>query len=256
MSYISVLIISLFLYMNVWFLLSLYVKRNDVADIAWGIGFIFLSLLSLTQTAFSLRGSILFILVSIWGIRLARHILLRNRNKPEDFRYKNWRTDWGKWVFIRSYLQVYILQGTFMFIIALPILLSNNSTQTTFSLMNMVGIVVWCIGFFFESTADNQLKIFRQNVKNRGKILQTGLWKYSRHPNYFGEVTLWWGVWLVSLNGQYSLLSLLGPITITFLILFVSGVPLLEKKYANRADFQKYKMKTSIFFPLPPVKEQ
>ena len=256
MSYMSVLIISLFLYMNAWFMLSLYLKRNDVADIAWGIGFIFLSLLSLAQTTVSIRGLVLCILVSIWGIRLTGHILLRNRNKSEDFRYKNWRTDWGKWVFIRSYIQVYLLQGAFMFIIALPILLSNISAQTALSFVNIIGIVVWGIGFFFESTADNQLKVFRQNVKNKGKILQTGLWKYSRHPNYFGEVTQWWGIWLVSLNGQYLVLSLLGPLTITFLILFVSGVLLLEKKYSKRTDFQKYKTKTSIFFPLPPLKEQ
>jgi len=248
MSYMSVLIISLFLYMNAWFMLSLYLKRNDVADIAWGIGFIFLSLLSLAQTTVSIRGLVLCILVSIWGIRLTGHILLRNRNKSEDFRYKNWRTDWGKWVFIRSYIQVYLLQGAFMFIIALPILLSNISAQTALSFVNIIGIVVWGIGFFFESTADNQLKVFRQNVKNKGKILQTGLWKYSRHPNYFGEVTQWWGIWLVSLNGQYLVLSLLGPLTITFLILFVSGVPLLEKNIQNAQIFRSIKQKRVYFF--------
>ena len=229
--------ILIWVYMTAWYLLSIFKKRSDIADTAWGLGFILITgfVLIFNQTT---KVFLSLILISIWGIRLAVHIYNRNKNKKEDYRYEQFKKN--------PYFKVFITQGFFMWLICSPILLSSNKLN----LLNLVGILIWIIGFYFEATADKQLKEFIKNPKNKGKIMQNGLWSYSRHPNYFGEVTMWWGIWL--LNFSSNLWSIIGPLTITFLILFVSGVPLLEKKYAGRADFEAYKKRTSVFFPLPP----
>jgi steroid 5-alpha reductase family enzyme len=238
--------------MNFWFLVSLIKKRNDVADIAWGLGFIILAWVSLFFSGVpTIRGFLVTMLVSIWGIRLALHIYRRNRGKPEDYRYLAWRKEWGEWFFIRSYLQVYILQGLFLFFIIQPVLFINKSIETI-GVLDVFGVLVWLIGFYFESTGDRQLKQFISNPTNKGKIMNQGLWRYTRHPNYFGEVTQWWGMFLIALSIPNGIFTIIGPLTITFLILFVSGVPLLERKYAGRPDFEEYKKRTSVFFPMPP----
>lgn len=232
--------------MTGWFIISLIKKRNDIADIAWGMGFILISAYNL-YTNFDTRVLLISLLVLIWGLRLAIHIYHRNKNKKEDFRYLQWRQEWGKYFYLRSYLQVYLLQGFFMWLIALPLTLHN----TGFTLINFLGILVWIFGFYYESTADAQLAAFLKDLKNKGKIMDQGLWAKSRHPNYFGEVTMWWGIWLLSLSNRDAFISLLGPLTITFLILKVSGVPLLEKKYQGNPLYEAYKKKTSIFIPRP-----
>lgn len=239
--------------MTFWFVISLLKKRNDVADIAWGLGFILLTWVSLiTSQNYSFRPLITSLLVTLWGLRLAWHISSRNIGKSEDYRYLQWRKEWGQWFFIRSYFQVYLLQGVFLFMIILPVLLINKTSNQVLNVIDFIGIVVWIVGFIFESVGDAQLKQFIKNPQNKGKVMQSGLWQYTRHPNYFGEVTLWWGIWIISLNVNNGWLGIIGPLTITVLILFVSGIPLLEKKYAGRADFEKYKKRTSVFFPLPP----
>lgn len=253
MSYFSTLGLILFLYMSSWFVISQIKKRNDVADIAWGLGFVLLTWISLfISQAFGIQNWLVASLVSIWGVRLAWHIHSRNRKKKEDFRYLAWRKEWGKWFFLRSYIQVYLLQGMFLYLIILPILLVNQTISDRLIFINFFGIVIWLIGFFFETVGDTQLAKFLRNPKNKGKIMQSGLWRYTRHPNYFGEVTQWWGIWLITLGIPLEWFGVIGPLTITVLILFVSGVPLLEKKYQGRADFEAYKKQTSIFFPLPP----
>ena len=138
--------------------------------------------------------------------------------------------------------------------VALPILIINKSVDAGVNLLDFIGVLVWIFGFFFESVGDAQLAKFIKDPVNKGKLMQQGLWRYTRHPNYFGEVTQWWGIWLIALSVSHGLLGIIGPITITILILFVSGIPLLEKKYTSRADFEEYKQTTSIFIPLPPRK--
>jgi len=243
----------LFGYMCLWFIASLVKKRNDVADIAWGLGFILVALLSLFLTkTVSLSSVLVTFLVIIWGIRLALHIYLRNKGKPEDKRYAAWRVEWGKWVVLRSFFQVFILQGLLLFIIAIPIVLVNISTPKL-SPITIAGLIVWLIGFYFESVGDKQLKNFLSDPTNKGKVLNTGLWKYTRHPNYFGEVTMWWGIWLISLSSPLlGALSIVGPLTITFLILKVSGVPMLEKNMTTNPLFQDYIKTTSKFLPWWP----
>lgn len=239
----------LFIYMNVWFVVSLVKKRNDVADIAWGWGFVLLAWASFFLSKFFSWQSILVnILITIWGFRLALHIYARHRGKQEDYRYLEWRKQWGKWFFVRSYLQVFMLQGIFLFLIALPAIFLNLHS-TFFSVFGIIGLLVWVAGFFFETVGDYQLSRFIKNPDNKGKIMQTGLWQYTRHPNYFGEVTQWWGIFVIVLSVPGSLATIIGPITISVLILFVSGIPLLEKKYTGNADFENYKKRTSVFFP-------
>ena len=255
MNYFLTLAVILFVYMNFWFVLSLIKKRNDIADVAWGMGFILLSWISIfISENYSLRGILIAVLVSIWGFRLAIHIHERNKNKTEDYRYLAWRKEWGKWFYIRSYLQVYILQGIFLYMIAIPILIINSSMQRNFGLFDLIGISIWILGFYFEVVGDFQLAQFIKNSKNKGKLMQSGLWAYTRHPNYFGEVTMWWGIGVMAIFASGNLLSLLGPATITFLILKVSGIPLLEKKMEQNPDFAEYKKRVSVFLPLPQIK--
>lgn len=253
MSFYLLIALILFGYMTAWYVVGLIIKRNDVADIAWGIGFVTLSWISLLLSEITVRGILVVILVTVWGVRLSFHIYLRNRNKSEDYRYQVWRKEWNNF-YLRSYLQIYLLQGLFLYLIALPFLFINNSYMPGITMLDAIGICVWLIGFYFESVGDSQLKRFISNPKNKGKIMDQGLWKYSRHPNYFGEVTQWWGIFISTLSIPHGYLTIIGPLTITILILFVSGVPLLEKKYIGRPDFEEYKKNTSIFFPLPPKK--
>lgn len=255
MSYYLMLGIILSIYMSCWFIVSLLKKRNDVADIAWGLGFVVMAWISFALVKiFSWQLVVVNILVTIWGLRLALHIYRRNHGKPEDSRYAAWRQRWGKWFLIRSYFQVFILQGIFLFLIALPVMFFNKNVTTNFSWIEVVGVVVWLIGFFFETVADRQLMQFIKNPANKGKLMQSGLWSYSRHPNYFGEIVQWWGIFIMTLSLPYGWMTIVGPLTITILILFVSGVPLLEKKYAGREDFEEYKKRTSVFFPWLPRK--
>jgi steroid 5-alpha reductase family enzyme len=226
------------LYMTIWYGIAKIAKRNDVADVAWGLGFILISLLTLFQNP-TTKMVVSTVLVLIWGLRLAAHIYQRNIKKKEDERYKQWKNN--------AYVKVFLTQGFFMWLISWPIFWSFGGINQ----LNMAGVLVWLIGFYFEAVGDWQLKKFIENPANKGKIMQSGLWAYSRHPNYFGEVTMWWGIWLVNLGQNWW--TIVGPMTITFLILKVSGVPLLEAKYAGNPEFEKYKKRTSVFLPLPKM---
>lgn len=250
MSLYAISALVLVVYMHVWFIVALALKRNDVADIAWGMGFILLSWVSFFFSEGSLRSLCVSILVTVWGLRLSFYITRRNLKKPEDARYRKWRESW-KHPILRSYLQVFLLQGIFLYCIVFPVLFIHHSGATSLHLLDAIGLAAWLVGFFFESVGDHQLKTFLKDPKNKGKIMDQGLWAYSRHPNYFGEALQWWGIFLFSASLPYGFFMMISPILITFLLVFVSGVPLLEKKYAGRPDFEAYKKKTSMFFPLP-----
>lgn len=191
--------IILFVYMNLWFIYSIVKKRNDFADVAWGLGFVLLSWCSfyigqVHSININWIGALASLLVTIWGLRLALHIFNRNKNKTEDYRYKEWRDSWGKTFYLRSYFQIYMLQGFLLFIILLPVMLVNLYAlkyTITFSYFAIFGALVWIVGFIFESVGDSQLAAFVKDSKNKGKIMKSGLWKYTRHPNYFGESVMW-----------------------------------------------------------------
>lgn len=238
------------------FILATIIKDNGIADIAWGLGFILAaSTAFLVSGASSARDLLLLAMVMAWGLRLATHIYGRNKGKPEDFRYKQWRESWGaSWkVLLRSFLQVFMLQATFLLIIATPFVYGIISQGGAFfpSLLDVIGFGVWVFGLGFETIGDLQLKAFKKNPENKGKLLTTGLWRYTRHPNYFGEAVSWWGVWLVALSVPGAWWTVIGPITITLLVRFVSGVPMLEKKYQGRSDWEAYVAQTNTFIPGP-----
>lgn len=255
MNYFIISILIVFIYFNFWFIISLIKKRNDVADVAWGLGFVVLAWASFLISAnFQWKSLLVVLLVSIWGLRLFWHIGNRNKKKSEDPRYAKWRREWGKWFLLRSYFQIYILQGTLLFLIALPILFINKNSTSTINPLDFLGLTIWIIGFYFEVVGDAQLRNFIKKPTNKGKIMTSGLWNYTRHPNYFGEVLLWWGIWLIAFSVSNGWLTIIGPISITFLILKVSGVPMLEKQLEKKTGFSEYKKRVSLFFPLPPKK--
>lgn len=251
MNYYLLLALTLLGYMTFWFIVSVSKKRNDVADIAWGLGFVLLAWFSFYLSGYSFKAFLVNGLVTVWGLRLAIHIYNRNKKRGEDSRYLAWRKTWKNF-YLRSFLQVFMLQGIFLFLISLPVMFINHSVSNGFGYLEVVGLLVWVFGFYFESVGDKQLKDFISNPANKGKLMDKGLWRYSRHPNYFGEVTQWWGIFIIALSISGSFFTFIGPATITILILFVSGIPLLEKKYTGRSDWEEYKKKTSIFIPLPP----
>ncbi len=142
-----------------------------------------------------------------------------------------------------------------MVIISLPVTFIIVHAQDSGSILSVLGICIWLTGFFFEAVGDYQLAKYKKDTASKGKIMTQGLWSYTRHPNYFGEVTLWWGMYVIALSVPNGWMTFPGPLTITFLILKVSGIPLLEEKYKDNPEFQAYKRRTSAFFPLPPGKE-
>lgn len=231
------------------FILSILMKDNSIIDIFWGPGFILISMLCLIISGdYSLKKMIVLLFVLAWGIRLASHIYLRNRGKTEDFRYLAWRNSW-KYFYLRSFLQIYLLQGSLMFMISLPLILIFSSSSGTLGFIEILGSLVFLSGFLFESVGDAQLSRFKNLPENRGKLITSGLWKYTRHPNYFGEAVLWWGFWLLAIPEINGLFTIISPILITGLLRYVSGVPMLEKKYEGRPDWEAYKKEVPVFIP-------
>lgn len=237
------------IYMSLVFILAQIAKDNSVVDIFWGLGFILIAIYSLIQdTQPDLRKWIVTFLVALWGIRLSVHVFLRNRGKGEDFRYRRWRETW-KFFVLRSYVRIFLLQGLLMFIIAFPVYYINFYSKEPLGFWDTLGLVVFGTGFLFESVADFQLMNFKKDARNTGKIMTTGLWEMTRHPNYFGEALVWWGISLYAVNLPYGWITLISPVVITLLLRFVSGVPVLEKKYEGRLDWEEYKNKTAPFIP-------
>lgn len=248
-----------------WFIISLIVKRNDVADIGWGAGFFLIAMyLWITQPSNN-HAVIVYAAVCVWALRLSLHIGYRNALKTEDFRYKAWRDEWGKNFFLRSFLQVYLLQGFLLFIIASPLIIAaaaphyfpgafwSHLLQPFIKTFTAIGFSLWLIGFLFESISDYQLAVFKK-TKKTGDIIQTGLWKYSRHPNYFGEICLWWGIFFMVLPLPFGIFAIISPVLISFLLLWVSGIPMLEAKYEGQTAFETYKAKTNALIPWFPKK--
>lgn len=249
-------IIFIAAYFSLFFLIGTVKKNNGLVDIAWGLGFVAVSWFSILRRlpVFSYSQAVLAILISFWGLRLFYHLFKRNVGKPEDFRYVNFRNNWKKLFLLRAFFQIYMLQGLFQFVIVLPVILPQKVMFQPNLYLFFAGLALFGIGFVFESLGDSQLKQFKSDPANKGKIMQEGLWKYTRHPNYFGETVIWWGIALLAFSGGVSFIAILSPITITLLLLFVSGVPMLEKAMKDKPGFAQYAEKTSIFFPLPPKK--
>ncbi|HEY9118063.1 MAG TPA: DUF1295 domain-containing protein [Roseivirga sp.] len=229
-----------------WFILSIVLKRNDVADIAWGLGFI---LIAISSSNFQGAKLLLLGLVIIWALRLSIYIGVRNARKSEDFRYQAWREEWGQKFYLRSFLQVFLLQAVLALIVGLPLVIAGTSKELSWHWLHFLAVIIWFMGFYWQALGDYQLARFKANPGNKGKIIKTGLWRYSRHPNYFGEIVMWWSIGLMVLPLPMGWLGLIGPLTITYLLFFVSGVPLLEAKYKNNPEFSAYQKDVPAIFP-------
>jgi len=240
-------------YFIIFFIIAQLKNDNSIVDVAWGLGFVVVAIYSLIATdSYSLRSIVVSSVTIIWGLRLAYHILKRNWGQGEDFRYQQMRENWGDNQMIRAFFRVFMLQAVILLIISYPIILVNAQPQLDWGLLDSLGLFIWLVGFFFEAVSDKQLSNFLATRNDKEEIMTDGLWNYTRHPNYFGEATMWWGIFVLVSSVDLGLTTIISPIIITLLLLFVSGVPLLEKKYADNKRYQEYAERTNKFFPWFP----
>jgi steroid 5-alpha reductase family enzyme len=243
--------------MTLLWLVSLALRNSSIVDIFWGTGFVIVTWIAflLTAAGFAPRKLLLDVLVTIWGLRLTLHILTRNWGKPEDFRYQVWRTEAGAAWWWKSFFKVFFLQGILLWVVATPLLAAQISFQPLrLTWLDYAAIPMWLVGFIFEAVGDWQLRRFKSNLANKGKVLNTGVWRYTRHPNYFGDATQWWAYYLVALaaGGWWTIVS---PLIMTGLLMRVSGVTLLEKSLKEaKPGYQGYIETTSEFIPWFPRK--
>lgn len=245
---VTAVIITTLLLIHIFFFIAVFRRNFAVMDIAWGIGFILIATMSYLLNPLSVPNAVLLSIVSIWGTRLSVFIFLRGRGKPEDSRYHALRREWGPHANIQAYFKIFLFQGILMLIISLPVTAGMAQGQRSFTLINWLGLIIWVFGFSFEVWADSYLKQWKAIPENKGKICTTGPWSFCRFPNYFGEVSLWYGVFLVAFNPHVAW-TIIGPITINFLILKVTGVPLLEERYEGRPGYHEYKARVPRFIP-------
>ncbi len=226
-------------------------RNNGLADVAWGMGFVLCGWLwFLLSGGEGPARKLMLLAVTIWGLRLSAYLFVRNSGKAEDFRYAQWRKDWGRNWLWRSYLQVFVLQGLILLVNQLPLAAGMLQPRAggpgwIFAL----GFLVWLIGFLWEAIADFQLSRFKRDERNRGKVMREGLWALHRHPNYFGEMVLWWGFWLMAADGEGGWWSLPGALLISWLLTRVSGIPMLEAKYKDHPEYLKYIREVPAFLP-------
>ena len=235
-------------------LVSLAVRDSSIVDIAWGPLILLIGVTYyFTTIAPGSRAQLMVALVALWAIRLAAHIGARNLGHGEDFRYAAWRAQHPDTWWIRSYFKVFLLQGVIAWIVAMPLYYAiTTNAPANWTMWDWAGVVVFAFGFLFEAIGDEQLRRFKANPANKGRVMNIGLWRYTRHPNYFGEAVLWWGIGLIGVAAG-GWLGLVGPAIITFLLIRVSGVAMLEKTLKEtKPGYADYIARTPAFFPRLP----
>lgn len=260
MSFLQIYIQAFLVIMSVMtflWIVSIIIKNVSIVDIFWGLGFVIsCGFYFLNSHGNESRKIILMSLAALWGFRLTGYLAWRNVGKGEDFRYREFRRKYGEkrywWI---SFFQTFLLQGVLMWLISAPLLGAQYYGQDTPpGILDYTGMALWIIGFTFETGGDLQLAHFKANPSNRGKVLDRGFWRYTRHPNYFGDSAVWWGFALICMaSGSY--LPALGSLLMTALIIRVSGVALLEKTLKEeKPQYREYIEKTSSFIPWFPKK--
>jgi steroid 5-alpha reductase family enzyme len=240
--------------MLVTWLISLLIRNASIVDITWGLGFVLVAwMVRLQGDTNTTRQWLLVALTTIWGLRLAGYLFWRNHGEPEDYRYRAMRKRWGERFPLISLVTVFALQGTLMWIVSLPVQLGQVRDGSGIGWLSALGVVAWFVGIVFEGVGDLQLARFKSDPANAGKVLDTGLWRYTRHPNYFGDACVWWGIGLVAAESGLGAWGLIGSAVMTVLLLKVSGVALLERSLRKRKpEYQAYVERTSAFVPMPP----
>ena len=260
---LSTLVLVLATLTCLW-LVSLDRRDASIVDPFWGTGFVLVTWFTLASTPPShtdARSWLITTLTTIWGLRLSVYLLWRNWGHGEDRRYRAMREHHGPRFWWVSLLTVFWLQGVILWIVSIPIQATIvpvaiqagdiSTSGSPLSWLNYVGAGVWCIGLFFETVGDFQMARFQANPANAGQIMDRGLWRYTRHPNYFGDFCVWWGLYLIAANGSAAW-TIFSPLLMSFLLLKVSGVRLLEQTIVNRRpDYLEYQQRTNSFFPGP-----
>lgn len=254
--YLQAFLIIMILMTILW-VVSVIIKNVSIVDLFWGFGFVLTSCFYFLKTdGFELRKTIILSLVAIWGLRLSLYLSWRNLGKGEDFRYREFRKKYGEtrywWI---SYFQTFLLQGILMWLISVPLLGAQYfNDRNVLNILDYSGIAFWIVGFLFETGGDFQLAKFKADHANKGKVLDTGFWRYTRHPNYFGDSSVWWGYGFICIAAG-SYIPVIGSVLMTALIIKISGVALLEKTLKEqKPQYKVYIEKTSAFFPWFPKK--
>ena len=240
------------IFMSAAFAIAYYRKRLDTVDIAWGLGFVTVAFSTVWQKP-AITTLVIYFLVAIWGLRLANHIWQRAKVTSEDPRYEEIGRKWKGNYWQRAYVSIFLVQGALILLVSLPVVAASGEQLSGYGWLLGLGVLVWLKGFTIESIADWQLRKFLA-TKNHPKHLMTGLWRYSRHPNYYGELLQWWSIAVIALQCSWGWIGLIGPLTLTILIVFISGIPPIEKRRQNDAQYQAYKQRTSALVLLPSRK--
>ena len=245
--------VAIMIYMTAIWLVSLQMKNAGIVDIFWGPGFALAAVVYGINSpdGFSTRKMLVVLLVCAWALRLGWHIGRRNLGHDEDYRYQEWRKANGDSWWWRSFFKVFALQGLLMWIISTPLMVAQYSpTPASLTVWDLLGVIVWVIGFTFEAVGDWQLTQFKADPANKGKVMRSGLWRYTRHPNYFGDATLWWGYFLIALSVPNGFITIFSPVFMTFMLMRVSGVALLEKNLKKtKPEYAEYVASTNAFLP-------
>ena len=250
---------AVLVYMTAIWLVSLALRNASIVDMFWGLGFVLLAAVYFAATDGVIGRKILItILVAVWGLRLSLYILWRNWGQGEDYRYRAFREKAGEKFWWVSFFQVFLLQGVLLWLISAPILAAQfYDSPDEVAVTDILGPLVWGVGFVFESVGDWQLASFKADPANKGKVMQSGLWRYTRHPNYFGDTTVWWGYFVIAAGTVDGLWTVFSPILMTVLLMRVSGVALLERaQVRTKPQYRAYIESTSAFLPWFPRRQR
>jgi steroid 5-alpha reductase family enzyme len=247
--------LGIFALMVLMWLVSLAVRDASIVDMIWGPGFAVSAWITYLGGQQSTRALLLTLLVTVWGLRLGAYLTRRNLGKPEDYRYQEMRAKAGGRFWIVSLFQVFLLQGVLMWVVSVPVTVTQASDSALIWL-DFVGIAAWLLGLVFETVGDLQLARFKSRPGSKGQVMDRGLWRFTRHPNYFGDFSVWWGHYLIALAAGYWW-TIFSPIVMSTLLLRVSGVSMLEKTISSRRPgYEEYVRRTNAFFPGPPKPER